>query len=502
MPTTDENGRFEIKMFFPTGRLPGARILLEARKPSYAPSVRIALSPVRAEIRELGSSVFLAEANFSLRRVASPALWVSAVVLLMVYVMIGFELVHRSLAALAGAALLLGCSYLVGPFFPEFRIITFETAARAVDMNVILLLFSMMIIVGVSERTGMFQWLAHQCFRLAGGRVWLLSAMLMTATAVTSAFLDNVTTMLLVVPVTLQIAQTLTINPVSLLLPQVFASNVGGTATLIGDPPNIMIGSYTGLSFLDFGKNLGLPVLIVFGATVVFFLFYYRKEYRFSGDGNGELAGTFSIRDRRLLFLSMIFLVMTILLFILHGTLKMEPSIAALIGAVLLLVTSRVNLAELLETKIEWSALVFFAALFMVIAAAQESGLIQLIADGVKSVSGDSLVIAVLMVLWVSAIASAAIDNIPYTATMLPVVAYLSSTIPGAQHGILWWALAMGACLGGNGTMIGASANVVTVGLAEKAGHRITFVVYLKVCLVPMVISIGICTIWLLFMTR
>jgi Na+/H+ antiporter NhaD/arsenite permease-like protein len=306
--------------------------------------------------------------------------------------------------------------------------------------------------------------------------------------------------MLLIVPVTLQIARALRLNPVSLLLPEVFASNVGGTATLIGDPPNIMIGSYTGLTFLDFGRNLGVPCLLVLASTVAFFLIYFRSDYRAGASGydHGVLAGGDAIRDTRLMILSLVFLGLTILLFILHGLLEMAPSIAALIGAAGLLVASGVDLAELLKEKIEWSALVFFAALFTVVAAAEESGLIHLVADAVKSVSGDSLIVALLMVLWVSAIASAIIDNIPYTATMLPVVAYLTATVPGAQNGILWWALALGACLGGNGTMIGASANVVTVGLSEKAGHRISFIDYLKVCLPPTVISIVVCTIWLL----
>ncbi|WP_155304509.1 SLC13 family permease [Desulfosarcina widdelii] len=501
---TDGNGRYEFKALFPAGSLLNARILLEARKLSYAPSVRISLLPIRASIDALGSSVYLAEANLTLMRVASPALWISGAVLLFVYVMIGFELVHRTLAALAGATLLLSCSYLVGPFYPDLRIISFEIAARSVDLNVIFLLFSMMMIVGVCEKTGMFQWLAHRCYRISGGRASLLAAVLMILTAVTSSFLDNVTTMLLIIPVTIRIARSLGLNPIALMVPEVFASNVGGTATLIGDPPNIMIGSYTGLTFMDFGLNLGLPCLLVMAVSVLFFLIYYAKDYRDVGKAieskHPEPAIDFAIKDRRLLFLSLVSLGITIVLFLLHGILKMAPSIAALIGTTILLISvgRRVDIVELLETKVEWSTLVFFAALFTVIAAAQESGLIHLIADGVKSASGDSLIVAVLMILWVSALASAVIDNIPYTATMLPVVAYLTATVPGAQNGVLWWALAMGACLGGNGTLIGASANVVTAGMAEKAGYRIAFAQYLKICLPPMILSIVVCTIWLL----
>jgi Na+/H+ antiporter NhaD/arsenite permease-like protein len=346
--------------------------------------------------------------------------------------------------------------------------------------------------------------MAYKSFQIARGNIYALSGLLMLITAITSAFLDNVTTMLLIVPVTLQIAGVLKINPIALLLPEVFASNVGGTATLIGDPPNIMIGSYAGLSFLDFAWSLGVPCLLIMAVTVLFFLLYFRKVYRAAtvevpAQCQSRPQNAFKISNLRLLSLSLIFLGITILLFIVHGRLAMAPSIAALIGATALVLTSRIDIGELLEKKIEWSTLIFFAALFVIVAAAQETGLIHLIADGVNSAAGDSLIAAVLLVLWVSALVSAVIDNIPFTATMLPVVGYLSSVVPGAHSGILWWALAMGACLGGNGTMIGASANVVTVGLAEKAGFRITFLGYMKVCLLPMVISIVICSLWLLF---
>ncbi len=188
----------------------------------------------------------------------------------------------------------------------------------------------------------------------------------------------------------------------------------------------------------------------------------------------------------------------TIFLFIIHGILHMEPSIAALIGAMILLAISRVDIVEMLEHEVEWPTLVFFIALFMVIAGAEETGLIQIIAEWVRDMSGGNLTVATVMVLWVSAIASAFIDNIPFTATMLPIVAFLNTTIPGAESGILWWSLALGACLGGNGTMIGASANVVTVGLAEKAGYHISFVQYMKACWWPMIITIVLCNVYLL----
>jgi Na+/H+ antiporter NhaD/arsenite permease-like protein len=382
-------------------------------------------------------------------------------------------------------------------------ILTFEDAMHAIDMNVIFLLMAMMIIVGILKKTGVFQWMAYKSFQMARGNVFALSAILMVVTAVSSAFLDNVTTMLLIIPVTIEIAITLKINPITLLMPEVFASNVGGTSTLIGDPPNIMIGSYAKLSFLDFVQNLSIIVAISMVFTVIYYIYWYKKDYMKAQVGDvqkliAHLKEEYRITNRTLLIQGGIILGVTIFLFIMHGALHMEPSIAALIGAAVLMVISRVDIVEMLEHEIEWPTLVFFIMLFIVVAGAEETGLIQVIADWVKDMSQGSLVVAILMVLWVAAIASAIIDNIPFTATMLPIVAYLTTEIPGAQDGILWWALALGACFGGNGTMIGASANVVTVGMAERAGYHISFMQYVRIAALPMLVTVILCSIWLL----
>ena len=439
----------------------------------------------------------------SLTRVITPGFWVAAIVLLVVYALIAFELMHRTLAAFLGAALVLTVTYTAGTFFPEYRIISFEDARQAIDMNVIFLLMAMMIIVGVMKKTGVFQWLAYKAYQIARGNVIILASILMFVTAVASAFLDNVTTMLLIIPVTIEIALTLRVNPIAFLLPEVFASNVGGTATLIGDPPNIMIGSYAGLTFMDFVKNLTVICFICLIVTIIYFVWWYKKDYLQAkvDDIEGtirKLREEYQITNKKLLIQSLVILSITIFLFIVHGTLKMVPSIAALIGASLLVVISRENIVEILEKEIEWPTLIFFMMLFIVVAAAEHTGLIQIIADWVRDMSRGSLVIAVIMILWVSAIASAIIDNIPFTATMLPIVAYLTEVIPGAQGGVLWWALALGACMGGNGTMIGASANVVTVGMAERTGYPISFMEYLKAVAIPTVITVLLCMVWLL----
>jgi Na+/H+ antiporter NhaD/arsenite permease-like protein len=237
--------------------------------------------------------------------------------------------------------------------------------------------------------------------------------------------------------------------------------------------------------------------------TAVYFVFWYKKDYLQAEVKDVQatiafLREEYRITDRKLLALCLWLLGLTIFLFIVHGMLHMQPSVAALTGAMLLLVLSRVDIVEMLEHEVEWPTLVFFMALFIVIAGAEETGLIQFIAEWVRNVSGGSLMVAIIMVLWVSAIASAFIDNIPFTATMLPIVAFLNQTIPGADSGVLWWSLALGACLGGNGTMIGASANVVTVGMMEKAGYQISFLSYMKACFVPMLITVTLCMIYLL----
>ena len=499
-----KGGRYEAELILPKGALPGAKVEIEVRKPSYKSSERTQFTHILKEKDNgAGTTYYLAHQDVSLARCITPGFWVAAIVLLAVYGLIAFELMHRTLAALFGAALVLTVTYTAGAFHPEWVVLPYEDAVQAIDMNVIFLLMAMMIIVGVMKKTGVFQWLAYKSYQVARGNVFVLALILMFVTAVASAFLDNVTTMLLIIPVTIEIALTLRVNPVAFLLPEVFASNVGGTATLIGDPPNIMIGSYAGLTFMDFVRNLTAVCFICLVVSILYFLWWYRKDYiRARVD---DIEGTirmlreeYQITNRKLLIQSLGILAITIFLFIVHGTLKMVPSIAALIGASLLVVISRENIVEMLEKEIEWPTLIFFIMLFIVVAAAEHTGLIQMIADWVRDMSRGSLVIAVVMILWVSALASAIIDNIPFTATMLPIVAYLTEVIPGAQGGVLWWTLALGACLGGNGTMIGASANVVTVGMAERAGYPISFMEYLKAVFLPTLITVFLCMVWLL----
>ena len=265
----------------------------------------------------------------------------------------------------------------------------------------------------------------------------------------------------------------------------------------------MMIGSFARLTFLHFIEHLALICFISLAAVIIYFIYLFRNDYIKSESGDVEemtarLRSEYRITDRKLLVQGGVILGITMFMFIIQGFLHMEPSVAALIGAAALMVVSRVDIVEMLEQEIEWPTLVFFIMLFIVVAGAEETGLIQVIADWVRQLSRGSLAAAILLVLWVSALASAVIDNIPFTATMVPIVGYLSAAIPGAGGGVLWWALALGACLGGNGTMIGSSANIVTVGMAERAGYPVSFVQYFKIAFIPMIITIVLCSIWLL----
>ena len=502
---SSSDGTFEADLVIPGGVLSSDTVTIEVSKPSYQNSGPIPIQFVANEIDGDPRCEYLTNTHVELFRSITPAFWIAAGILLLVYVIIALELMHRTLAALMGAGIILFVSYTFGTFSPDFFILSFEDAISAVDFNVIFLLMGMMMIIGVLKKTGVFQWLSCKCYELARGNIIVLSIILMIVTAVLSALLDNVTTMLLMIPVTIEIAITLKLNPVALLLPEVFASNVGGAATLVGDPPNIMIGSYANLSFVDFLYNLGPICLILLAVSVLYFVILYRKDYLKAQTSPEQVKKTiehlrqeYRITDGKLLLYSGIVLGLTILFFILHGVFGMEPSIAAVMFAGVLLVVGRIDIVEMLEHEVEWPTLIFFIMLFIVVAGAEETGLIQIIANWVNHMSGGSIVAAILIILWVSAIASAIVDNIPFTATMLPIVAYLTEVIPGAETGILWWALALGACLGGNGTMIGASANVVTVGMAERAGYHISFMHYMKIAFPPMLITIAISSIWLL----
>jgi len=501
--TTSSHGTCQLVFHLPKGAIDSAKIQMEIVKASYK---RTIFDIKKEDFAVKGNEFYLAK-DLTIERHIGIAFWVATAAFLLIYIAISFELLHRTIAAMIGAATMLVITYTFGTFNPEYHIISFERAIEAIDMNVIFLLMGMMIIIGVLKRTGIFQWCAYISYKLANGNIMALAIISCFFIAITSAFLDNVTTMLLYTPVLIEICTALKINPLSLLIPGVLASNAGGTATLIGDPPNIMIGSYAGLTFMQFVYALTPVIFICMIALVIYNKFFYSKEYQKGKVDDVDafirsLKKQYKITDKVLLTYGALIMVIVIAFFVTHGIWHMEVCIPALFGAGVLfayaLVTNKVKMLELIEKDIEWTTLLFFMFLFIVVASVEEVGLLAVIADWVHNVSAGNLTVAICLILWVSAIMSAFIDNIPFVATMLPIVAYLTRVMPGAENNVLWWALSLGACLGGNGTMIGASANVVTVGIAESAGYRISFFGFMKYAFGYMVLSIIICNVWLL----
>ena len=499
---TAHNGKYVSRFQLEKDNIKSATIHVEVHKTSFESQ---SLEFKGSELAQKHDHFYISE-DVIMPRVLGPAFWISTIVFILAYILIAFELLHRTVAAMLGAALMLVISYTIGTVLPEYHIFSFERAISSIDMNVIFLLMGMMIIVGVLKHTGVFQWCAYVSYKLAKGKVFLLVVYLMIFTAVSSAFLDNVTTMLLLTGVAIEISISLTLNPLVLLIPLVLASNVGGTATLIGDPPNIMIGSYAGLTFMDFVVALALLCVVALVVLIIYSKLVWGKAYAAAKVENvseyiKDLKEKYPITDPILLTYGLATLGFVIFLFLSHGYWHMEVSVAALMGASILftvaILTGKVNLIELIEKDIEWPTLMFLIFLFMLVGAVESSGLLAVIADWILTLSAGNFVAACSLIIWVAAIMSAFVDNIPFTATMLPIVAYLSTVIPGSEN-TLWWALALGACFGGNGTIIGASANVVTMGIAESRGYRISFGGFMKTAFPFMLISVLIAHVWLL----
>ena len=414
-------------------------------------------------------------------------------VFVLAYVLIATEWVHRVVVALAGAGVMLAAHVLSAHE-------AFHSERFGVDWNVIFLLLGMMVIVGVLRQTGFFEYLAIWSAKKARGRPFPVLAMLAVTTAVASALLDNVTTVLLIAPVTILIAERIGAPPVPFLIVQVLASNIGGTATLVGDPPNIIIGSQAGLSYTDFLVHLAPLVVLL----MLVFLAVVRVLFRRALTHHPErvralmaLEEREALTDRPLLARAVAVLALVTLAFALHGILGYEPSIVALLGAGVLLLVARRETGQFLA-EVEWGTLVFFMGLFVMVGALVKVGVVGNLADLATDVTGGSLLVAVLVLVWISAVLSAVVDNIPYVATMAPLTSELSTSLTGDTT-VLWWALALGADLGGNATPIGASANVVVLGIAERSGHPIRFGEFVKYGATVTVVMLALSTgyLWL-----
>ena len=401
-------------------------------------------------------------------------------VLVGMYVILITEVIHRTALALFGALVMLVVLFYTGVLDPHDSV---DFVIGAIDFNTIGLLLGMMVIVGILGETGIFQYIGIKAAKISNGNVWKLMVLLAVITAVGSAFLDNVTMVLLMVPVTISVCRILNINPISLILAQIFASNIGGATTLIGDPPNIMIGSAAGIDFMTFAYHMTPEIIITMGVTIVLFKFMFRKDLKQKPENLQklrELDASKEIKDKMLLKKSAIVLGAVILMFMLHGMLGLEVSIIALGGAaVLLVVTGKQPYIAL--RHVEWPTLLFFCGLFVIVTGVEVSGALELLAHNILEITGGELGATMFSITIVSAFASAFVDNIPFTATMIPIIESISvdptfaDNLSTYSYNPLWYALAFGADLGGNGTLIGASANLVAIAVAEKFGYRIFF---------------------------
>lgn len=395
--------------------------------------------------------------------------------------------VHNTVASLTGAA----CLVLT-------HILSIEDCIDAVDVETICILVGMMLLVAVIKNSGIFEYIAIKAAKIAKGRPWPIMVIFILITAVCSGMLDNVTTVLLVGPMTLAITNILKVDPVPYIITQIMASNIGGTATLIGDPPNIMIGSAAKLSFVDFILNTGVATVFVIIVGLICMYFIYGRKLFVTDESIAkvmQLDENKAIKDRKLMHESVIVIILVALCFIFHDQLGVQSCTVAIAAACIMLLIGGQEPEEIIA-DVEWPTILFFIGLFIVVGGMKKVGVIIMLANGLISITHGNMVVTMMVILWVSAIVSSFLDNIPFVATLIPMILTMQSE--GMDVAPIWWALSLGACLGGNGTLIGASANVVLSGISKNNGHPITFGQYFKIGFPMMILSIIVCSVFLL----
>ncbi|WP_417303231.1 ArsB/NhaD family transporter [Ellagibacter isourolithinifaciens] len=419
----------------------------------------------------------------------SAAQIISIVVFVAVMALVVSEKIHRALAALLGAVVLL----VIG-------IIDFSAGMESIDFNTLGVLCGMMMFVAIVKESGLFEFVAIKSAKACKGNPWLIMIAFAVITAVFSAFLDNVTTVLLIGPMTIMLCKTLDINPVPFLLVEIMMSNIGGTATLIGDPPNIMIGSEAGLSFAQFIMVNAPIVVVIMVVLLVIFRFMYGRHLAVDEKNRlniMELSAEDAIIDKALFHKSVVMIVLVAIAFMLHGVFNLETSVIALTAAAVIILISGRDIEVAIE-GIEWGTIGFFLGLFMVVGGMEHTGVIEMLGNAIVDATGGNVVLMMIVILWASAILSSILDNIPFVATMIPIIMVMEAS--GIDVYPLWWALSLGACLGGNGTLVGASANVVLSGIANKEGYNITFMSFTKVAFPLMLVTVALSTIYLLIL--
>jgi len=423
----------------------------------------------------------------------------SIVVFVVVMALVVSEKIHRAVAALAGAVVLLIVSSLSAINTGTLEIFpSFDAALESIDFNTLAVLCGMMMFVGVVKLSGLFEFVAIKSAKLCKGDPWKIMVVFAVITAVFSAFLDNVTTILLIGPMTIMLCRTLKIDATPFLLVEILSSNVGGTATLIGDPPNIMIGSAAGLTFFDFIRYDAPAVVVMMIVIIIIFKFLYGRKLHVAQEDMQhvmELDENEAIKDKFLFRVSIVMIAFVTVAFMAHGALNLESGVIALAAAAIILLISRADLEEVIH-DVEWPTIGFFLGLFIVVGGMEHTGVIEMIGTWMVDITGGDIVLLIIVLLWGSAILSAILDNIPFVATMIPIIAVMQAQ--GVDVAPLWWALSLGACLGGNGTLVGASANVVLSSIANREGYPISFMSFTKIGFPIMIVTIVVATVYLL----